>query len=133
MPHTELGHCTKNDQFTTSQHAGNEDSGAGQTKVGPQLSLHVVEKRSATLCLEFPNINAVAEWNSYLIPKVDQCTFSLRDELISSSLQANDGYRRVQIKYTYSKRTALTLYHQLYCYSVRALYFPAPRASSNQP
>lgn len=65
------------------------------------------------LCVDFCKLNAVTIRDSYLIPRLEECTDSLGDARILSILDASSGYWRVEIAKEDCDKTAFTFHHGL--------------------
>lgn len=73
------------------------------------------------LCFDYCKLNAVTERDSYPIPRLDECIYFLGRAAISSFLNANSGYCRIEIEKPDGAKIIFTLHHGLYWF----IYMPS--------
>lgn len=62
-------------------------------------------------------MNAVTVRDSYPIPRIDMCIVLLQEVHISSTLNANLGYRHIAMDDKDVEKTAVVIHHNLCMYS----------------
>lgn len=65
-------------------------------------------------CVDYRRLNAIAQRDSYPIPRIDECIDSLGESTVFSTLDANSGYWKVEIDDRDKDKTAFTSHHGLY-------------------
>lgn len=84
-----------------------------QTKWAAQI-IFAPRKDGLHFCVDCTKINADTRRDSYPIPRINECTESLEEATVSSTLDANSDYWQVEVEEINCDKTAFMSHYGLY-------------------
>lgn len=82
--------------------------------MGNASRLHAKKDGTLRFCVYYIELNAVTVPDSYLLPPMDECIYSIEDARVFSSLDATSGYWQIEVNDSEKEKRAFTTYHELY-------------------
>lgn len=64
-------------------------------------------------CIDYQKLNTVTVWDSNPLPRIYRCIDSLQDAKMFSALEANNGYRQIEMDKADREKTPFTSHHVL--------------------
>lgn len=83
-----------------------------QTELVSKIVFAPTKYRKLRFCLHYCKQNVITIPNQYVIPCMNECTYSLGNATIFSKLHANSGYQQMEIVNVECSKTALTSHHR---------------------
>lgn len=87
-----------------------------QTKWAVPIVFVPKKDRTLQFFVDYRKLNGVTKQNSYLITRLNECIDSLVEATVFKTLDANSGYRKVEIDDADENNMALTSPHGLHCF-----------------